>query len=45
MTTSLASLWDLQYQDSSFGEEKHSDCKNQMKIERPGWVAVYGNLR
>jgi hypothetical protein len=20
-------------------------CKQQMKIERPGWVVVYGNLR
>jgi hypothetical protein len=45
MTTSQASLWDLQYQDSIFGEEKSSDCKEQMKIERPGWVAVHGNLR
>jgi hypothetical protein len=44
MTTSQASLWDLQYQDSSFGEEKSSDCKQQMKTERPGWVSVHGNL-
>jgi hypothetical protein len=45
MKTSQASLWDLQYQDSSYGEEKSSDCKQQMKIERPGWVAAHGNLR
>jgi hypothetical protein len=44
MTTSQGSLWDLQYQDCSF-EEKSSDCKQQMKIERPGWIAVHEILR
>jgi hypothetical protein len=45
VTTSQASLWDLQYQDSSFEEEKSSDWKQKMKIERPGWVAVHGNFK